>query len=426
MKKKIKFIPFVYILLFLSQNLIAQDWFPLNLGNKWQYIQIVHGPENFVSNFLFENDIDEDTLIGGDLYYSLIYNNIKQWFRYDEINEVVYVNYEGTDYVYMDFSLSSGEQFQHYFFNPEPQLVIATVIDGQYESVDSSFYYKGYNYIIGYGGDAVIRTTKMVKGIGIISEIKLRAGAHSNETDTDLIQTELMVDTLLVYFKQSYFPKILFVSDSTTNSAIFDKEVTVNHYFSRLDHSIFGFDEGVNFIDSVYIISHYSRSDSVITNPIYYGSRIPVSYKYHFNFELDTALMKNNFVFNYKIKAVDKFWIANVTYLPVNGYFNLEWDSILTIYDDDLLTKLDYSLSQNYPNPFNPSTIISWQSPIGSWQTLKIYDVLGNEVATLVDEYKPAGIYEIEFDGTGLTSGVYFYRIKAGNFIETKKMVLLR
>ena len=57
-----------------------------------------------------------------------------------------------------------------------------------------------------------------------------------------------------------------------------------------------------------------------------------------------------------------------------------------------------FNLSNNYPNPFNPSTKISWQSPVGSWQTLKIYDVLGNEVATLVDEYKPAGKYEVEFD----------------------------
>ena len=57
-----------------------------------------------------------------------------------------------------------------------------------------------------------------------------------------------------------------------------------------------------------------------------------------------------------------------------------------------------YSLSNNYPNPFNPSTKISWQIPVGSWQTLKIYDVLGNEVATLVNEYKPAGTYEVKWN----------------------------
>ncbi|MEP0860860.1 MAG: T9SS type A sorting domain-containing protein [Ignavibacterium sp.] len=86
----------------------------------------------------------------------------------------------------------------------------------------------------------------------------------------------------------------------------------------------------------------------------------------------------------------------------------------------------DLFLFQNYPNPFNPSTKISWQSPVSSWQTLKVYDVLGNEVATLVNEEKPAGVYEINFDGSGLSSGIYFYRLKAGSFVETKKMILMR
>jgi hypothetical protein len=97
---------------------------------------------------------------------------------------------------------------------------------------------------------------------------------------------------------------------------------------------------------------------------------------------------------------------------------------------------LTFSLEQNYPNPFNPSTKISWQVPIGSWQTLKIYDVLGNEVATLVDEYKPAGSYEVEWNANGFPSGVYFYQLlvsalqskdgRAENYIETKKMILLK
>jgi len=92
--------------------------------------------------------------------------------------------------------------------------------------------------------------------------------------------------------------------------------------------------------------------------------------------------------------------------------------------NDELPT--EFLLEQNYPNPFNPSTKISWQSPIGSWQTLKIYDVLGNEVATIVDEYKPAGKYEVDFNTSSLPSGVYFYQFKTEKYIETKKMILLR
>ena len=86
----------------------------------------------------------------------------------------------------------------------------------------------------------------------------------------------------------------------------------------------------------------------------------------------------------------------------------------------------EFLLSQNYPNPFNPSTRISWQSPAGGVQTLKIYDVLGNEVATLANEYKPAGAYEIEWDASEFPSGVYFYQLKTENYFETKKMILTK
>ena len=84
----------------------------------------------------------------------------------------------------------------------------------------------------------------------------------------------------------------------------------------------------------------------------------------------------------------------------------------------------DFVLSQNYPNPFNPSTKISWRLPISGWQSLKIYDMLSREVATLVNEYKPAGIYEVEFDGSMLSTGIYLYRFSSSNFVQTRKMVL--
>jgi hypothetical protein len=92
-----------------------------------------------------------------------------------------------------------------------------------------------------------------------------------------------------------------------------------------------------------------------------------------------------------------------------------------------------FNLEQNYPNPFNPSTKIKYTIPNvslsgveGSRVQLKVYDVLGNEVATLVNDYKPAGIYEVTFDASKLSSGIYFYKLQSGNFVETKKMVLLR
>jgi FtsP/CotA-like multicopper oxidase with cupredoxin domain len=86
----------------------------------------------------------------------------------------------------------------------------------------------------------------------------------------------------------------------------------------------------------------------------------------------------------------------------------------------------DYKLDQNYPNPFNPSTTINFSVPENSQVTLKIYDVLGKEVSTLINQVVPAGNHEVNFDATGLSSGVYFYNLTAGNFVESKKMVLLK
>jgi len=85
-----------------------------------------------------------------------------------------------------------------------------------------------------------------------------------------------------------------------------------------------------------------------------------------------------------------------------------------------------YSLSQNYPNPFNPSTVISFSLPWKAFVSLKIFDVLGREVSTIVSEEMPAGSYSRQWNAANMTSGVYFYRLQAGAFTETKKLVLLR
>jgi len=98
---------------------------------------------------------------------------------------------------------------------------------------------------------------------------------------------------------------------------------------------------------------------------------------------------------------------------------------------DDAETVKQFELKQNYPNPFNPSTKIKYSIPSNiqretSNVSLKVYDVLGNVVATLVNEQQPAGAYEVEFNAGNLSSGIYFYRLVSGSFIQTKKLILLK
>jgi hypothetical protein len=83
-------------------------------------------------------------------------------------------------------------------------------------------------------------------------------------------------------------------------------------------------------------------------------------------------------------------------------------------------------LSQNYPNPFNPTTSLEFKVSSLAFVSLKIFDVLGKEVATLVNEHRPAGVYRVHWDASSFSSGVYFYQLRAGDFVETKKMVLTK
>jgi len=131
------------------------------------------------------------------------------------------------------------------------------------------------------------------------------------------------------------------------------------------------------------------------------------------------------------LERVESLEIANhLVFAPWgdNGLYILKSDLVsdILIPENDKANQINFSLKQNYPNPFNPSTVISYQLPVIGMVLLKVYDLLGREIATLVNEEKPAGEYEVEFNAARLPSGIYFYQLRTGNFSETKKMVLIR
>jgi len=147
-----------------------------------------------------------------------------------------------------------------------------------------------------------------------------------------------------------------------------------------------------------------------------------------------TSWQKIGFVSGYST-STEKHFYSFIDYQNngTKGYYKLKqidhngsytFSEIIEIQQQT--TPSEFILYQNYPNPFNPTTKISWQSSVDSWQTLKIYDMLGNEVAILVDEYRRPGNYEINFNAIDLTSGIYFYKVEVGGLSATKKMILLR
>ena len=226
------------------------------------------------------------------------------------------------------------------------------------------------------------------------------------------------------------------------------KSAYVKYLYERIDKEnglIYRFDNECLNADSEKVIDHLVSipGDSVLNQRF---TMCWDSTKTLFNSEKDSLifnLSRKIRTYNYYslesyaytlVNGIGLYSVQNgydfgVTNYSLNGYVIdgiVYGDTTITDVDDARQLPTEFRLNQNFPNPFNPSTKISWQTPVTGWQTLNVFDVLGNEVATLVNEYKPAGSYEVDFNASGLSSGVYFYQLKVGDFINTKKMMLIK
>ncbi|MCX7798116.1 MAG: pre-peptidase C-terminal domain-containing protein [Melioribacter sp.] len=133
----------------------------------------------------------------------------------------------------------------------------------------------------------------------------------------------------------------------------------------------------------------------------------------------------------YKNSGATEFYIRANSYSGYGSYAikitnRYPGDPLTGLEEKQNIIPISFALYQNYPNPFNPETNILYEIPISCTVTLKIYDILGNEIKTLVNDFKQPGRYEIKFNGSGLTSGVYFYRLQAKDFVQIKKLLLMK
>jgi hypothetical protein len=202
--------------------------------------------------------------------------------------------------------------------------------------------------------------------------------------------------------------------------------------------------------DSIAVTSEYEGLSSVSFAPYNSGYYWRVAYRSTYNdgtvyykalqsklgsWYDETPIAINQFRAEYSLAPVVGYdrdpagetYRGNVSYVG-NGSTDVYFDAADLTLDarDELCGPATFKLLQNYPNPFNPKTGIRYQVSGVSDVKLAVYDILGREVAVLVDEKKEAGRYQVEFDGAMLSSGVYFYRLNAGNYVETKRMMLLR
>ena len=248
--------------------------------------------------------------------------------------------------------------------------------------------------------------------------------------------------------QSSFTPSSSIFFGDYTNIAAFNKKVYP--IWMRMDGTTLTvwtaiINDSLAFIPVEFSSFNYSISDNSVLL-----SWITSSELNNYGFEIERALLKNDFhqpdwqkigFVNGKGTTNEKNFYSftdkpsqqgvyyyRIKQLDFNGDF--KYSDIVEVHYEIIN---DFRLQQNYPNPFGkvihsdkPSTVISWQSPVGSWQTLEVYDLLGREIVTLVNEYKPAGNYQVEFNATNLPSGTYFYKLQAGDYTQVRKMVLVR
>ena len=245
---------------------------------------------------------------------------------------------------------------------------------------------------------------------------------------------QITSDTLLdgkYYFVFRRSPNIYWANAYGDTGTTFYRRCDSSHIYSynQLEERE---DTLVNFNDSVGTIYMYTNISNIIVN------KYPVFFPFGGEAEAITVgpyLGEKNIL---NIIYVKKFFVENyLVYGIIEDYAMLTAAKIGDkIYGDSLALSAVSSLSsqvpkefilyQNYPNPFNPTTTISYQIPKAGNVTIEIFDCLGREIKTLVDEFKQQGFYSINFDASHLASGIYFYQLKAGGFISTKKMIVLR
>ncbi len=252
----------------------------------------------------------------------------------------------------------------------------------------------------------------------------------SGNSDADTIVYRVILDTLLQNGK-TYF-KVLPESVSLFKNLIRADSVGVYYYDTVCDTEWLFYSYDLPVGQFIQVPEHICDTTN---SPLMYKASEATTYLFGNNVNTMTFAYEGGIDNFYGIKITREFGFIswNSSSIFENYYKTLigcELSDIVygTLTEVSAETeKLNrYSLKQNYPNPFNPTTMISWQSPQSGRQTLKVYNILGKEVATLVNEFRSAGNYEVNFDAGNLSSGVYFYKLQAGSFVETKKMILVK
>lgn len=190
-----------------------------------------------------------------------------------------------------------------------------------------------------------------------------------------------------------------------------ETETEVNNYGFEVERNVSYSDQNDNIWEKISFLPGHGNSNS----PKYYEFMDEIN---------DFDFNSNVISISYRLKQIDLD--GKFEYSKSNVEISAD---LLSSIKNSTLSK-EYKLNQNYPNPFNPTTVINFSIPVDSFVELNVFDVLGNKIKTLISDNRPSGNYSVEFDtslnGKTIPSGIYYYRLKSGNFTQTKKMIILK
>jgi hypothetical protein len=408
----ISFFLFIIFQFFISET-FAQNFFPLKVGNAYQviddwYWNVGHfsGSGTDYQNLI----VQSDSLINGLFFYKFSNNfnyypsiNYDCLYRYDSLNQKLFIQIpnDSTTRLAVDFNAPLDSQYISYI-NGEP----------------INFISQGLSYKIVMGDTQLVYSMK-----------------HPQEDNIPLYVYEFSANIGLSKYKEyAVTTNMLYSHDQNIVAAIIDS-LFYDQLILRVD-SLYPVEDRpvdtfpflltipytasyTDLIDSFYLDVQHLRADTLVQTKKY---NISTSNP-HISFNLAGKLSGDKIKFRVTITDTSIFY--NVAHYPDTGWVVMNvLPPILNVEIGNIPS--DYKLAQNFPNPFNPTTTIRYQIPEPAFVIIRVFDVLGNEIETLLNEEKIAGSYEAEFDGSGLTSGIYYYKITAGEFSQTNKMVLIK
>ena len=386
----------------------AQNFFPLKVGNAYQVKNFWSwwgpGGNGETGTDYYGITVLRDTLINNDTFFTFSNNALLKtnyWFLYDSLNQKVIIQFpsDTSQMLGVDFNAPSGSTYISYLLGSPIQFtsggITNIIVLGDTHSVytmqsspsSDNFIYQfadnfGLSYFRAWGGI-------------------IQAGYESDQNVISAI-IDTVIYNPLVLSVDTLYP----IEDRPIDTFPFLLTILYTSSYSQL-------------INSFYLSVEHIRADTLVQTKQY---NISISNP-HISINLTDLLVGDKI----KLKATitDSTIFYNVDHYPDTGWAVMNvLPPVMNV--ENGKQPIDFELAQNYPNPFNLITRIRYQIPKSAFVTIKVYDVLGNKIETLIKEEKIAGSYEIDFNGSALTSGIYYYRITAGNYSQTRKMILIK